>query len=132
MNITVYRLVFKVSAIIVIFSFCYRRLIQQHGRLTLWLDYIPRYELLSNLQYFDTYYRGLDQAQYEFLQRAIQIPSGVVSLPAPTAVITRLLMSPLALYVGGSADDRDGVRTIAEAITTHVSICLCFYLCTFL
>ena len=51
----------------------------------------------------------------------------MVSLPIPTAVITRLLMSPLALYVGGSADDRNHVKAIAEAITIHVSILMCVF-----
>lgn len=50
----------------------------------------------------------------------MQTPS-FVPLSAPSAVITRLLMSPLAVYVGGSVDDVDGMRVMGDAVTSHVS-----------
>lgn len=88
--------------------------------MTLWLDYVPRYELLSHLQYYDTYYSGLDQAHYELLQRVEQTLS-VAPLVAPQSVITRLMMTPLAVYLGGSSTDAEGVRLMSEAVATHVS-----------
>ena len=78
-----------------------------HARLTatstadrhlLCVDYLPRVELATNMDYFDRYFQGVEEAML-VETAAAAAACGVAPMAAPDTVLSRMLLSPFALRI---------------------------------
>lgn len=78
-------------------------------RHSLFVDYLPRVDLITSMDYFDKYFSKVEEALYkEVIEAAVQ---GAMVMGRPDTVLSRLLHSPFALgiEIDASKDRADAI-----------------------
>jgi len=97
----------------------------------LYLDYIPRYDIIATPAYYDLYFQGIDEEHYRSTRPYIS-SKAMRKLPVSASVLTRLLTSAFAISVDlqsgklaadtHSASDRNNPEEIIhQLIEEHIN-----------
>jgi hypothetical protein len=84
---------------------------------SIYLDYIPRVELLASMDYFDKYFENVEASCSAELERGIA--DGIVTIKGqPGSVLSKMLQSPFALSIDV---DKKGGNFVKEICTNYIS-----------